>query len=269
MNDRIKLEQDGGVAVVTLNRPDKMNALDMAMFEAIDETINTLAADETVRAVVLTGEGHAFCAGLDVASFASDPSVIGHLMMVPDGETLNLVQRVALGWRRLRVPVIAALHGETFGGGLQIALGADIRYAAPDARLSVMEIRWGIIPDMGASQTLRELVSYDVACELTFSGRIVDGAEAVRVGLATRLTETPVIDAREMAESIAQRSPDAIVAARHLLKTTWHGSEAEGLAMERNLQAQLLGRPNQMEAARANFEKRDPDFAPPSVSLDV
>ncbi|MBW2400216.1 MAG: enoyl-CoA hydratase/isomerase family protein, partial [Deltaproteobacteria bacterium] len=184
---RVAVAVDNGVADVRLNRADKLNALDAAMFQALAETGSGLASEPSLRAVVLSGEGRGFCAGLDVGS------------------------------SELPVPVIAALHGVIFGGGLQIALAADIRLVTPDARLSVMEIKWGLIPDMTGSQTLRRLVRLDVAKELTFTGRIVSGIEAVELGLATRVSDDPHAEALELARGIAGRSPDAIRAGKRLL----------------------------------------------------
>ena len=158
-------------------------------------------------------------------------------------------------WKRLPVPVIAAVHGVAFGGGLQIALGADIRIVAPDARFCVMEVKWGLIPDMGLTQTLVDLVRLDVAKELTFTGRVVGAEEAVQLGLATRIAADPLAAALALANEIAGKSPDAIRAAKRLLEETWRAPPGAGLPLEASLQAALIGSPNQVEAVRANFEK--------------
>jgi enoyl-CoA hydratase/carnithine racemase len=266
MSERVTISIDAGVADVRLSRPEKMNALDLAMFEALVDAGRSLARDSSVRAAVLSGEGRAFCAGLDVSSFsalASPPDSGPSLFDRCDESPANLAQRAAWVWRELPVPVIAAVHGVAFGGGLQIALGADLRLLAPDARLSVMEIKWGLIPDMSGTQTLRRLVRLDVAKELTFTGRIVEAAEAVNLGLATRVSEDPRAEALEMARGIAARSPDAIRAAVQLLDASGLVSVEEGLLLEEKLQKSLLGRPNQIEAVRANLEKRDPEFRDP------
>jgi enoyl-CoA hydratase/carnithine racemase len=176
----------------------------------------------------------------------------------------NFAQRAAWIWREAPVPVIAAIHGVAYGGGLQIALGADIRIVAPDARLSVMEIKWGLVPDMAGPQLLRHLVRDDVARELTYTGRIVSGEEAVELGLATRVSEEPLEEALDMARSIAARSPDAIRADKRLFNESRIVSIEEGLALEAELQAGLIGSPNQIEAAMANAEKRAPSFKDPS-----
>ncbi|MEW6270634.1 MAG: crotonase/enoyl-CoA hydratase family protein [Thermodesulfobacteriota bacterium] len=263
MSDRVTVAIDGGVADVRMNRPDKLNALDQAMFEALVETGRALARDRKVRAVVLSGEGRGFCAGLDFASFmsmAGGPRPGPALLERNDGSPANFAQSAAYVWTELPVPVIAAVHGVAFGGGLQIALGADVRLVAPDARMSVMEIKWGLIPDMSGSQTLRHLVRLDVAKELTFTGRIVSGAEAVELGLATRTTATPRESALDMAREIAAKSPDAIRAAKKLFHESWVGTRAEGFELEESLQRSLIGSPNQIEAVQANLEKRDARF---------
>ena len=259
---RLSIERRGHVAVVTLSRPEKRNALDPATFDALDAAARELSADRELRAVVLAGEGKSFCAGIDLAAFASGEAVIRKLLAKRDGEAANLAQRVGWAWRECPVPVIAALHGEVFGGGLQVALGADIRIARPDARLSVMEVRWGLIPDMSGSQTLRNLVRRDVALELTWTGRIVGGGEALALGLVTRLADDPLQQAVELAETIAGHSPDAIRGAKQLFNHAWECDSREALALEAELQMRILGRPNQMEAVRAGLAGDTPRFGP-------
>lgn len=280
MSDRVTIDLREGVADVRLNRPDKMNALDDAMFRGIVEAGQRLRQDPQVRAIVLSGEGRAFCAGLDFQSFgamagggesgadaarASDEgeSRAARGLLAPTDHVGNRAQYTSWVWQELPVPVIAAVHGVAYGGGLQIALGADIRIVTPDARLSVMEIKWGLIPDMAGSQTLRNLVRLDVAKELTFTGRVVSGSEAVTLGLVTQLSDAPREAALEMAREIASRSPDAIRAGKRLLNETRLASVADGLALEESLQRGLIGRPNQVEAVKANLEKRDPRFQDP------
>ncbi|MFO0689171.1 MAG: crotonase/enoyl-CoA hydratase family protein [Myxococcota bacterium] len=253
------------VADVRLNRPDKMNAVDRAMWQALPAAGELLAETKGLRAVVLSGNGRAFCAGLDMSMFAtmgSDerPDLDPH---ATDGRPGNLFQRAALVWKRLPVPVIAALHGVAFGAGAQIALGADVRIAGPDLRFSVLEIKWGLIPDVGITQTLREVVSLDVAKELTFTGRIVQADEARALGLVTRIAEDPQAAAMALAREIASRSPDAIRLGKRLLDESWHADESTGLALEAAFQSKLIGSPNQTEAIRANFEKRAPKFEDP------
>ena len=262
MTQRIEVSIREHVAEVVLNRPEKLNAVDRAMFEAFSATGRELAAERSLRAVVLRGRGAGFCAGIDIQSFSGDAMQSADLAPV-DGGIANFYQRAACVWRELPVPVIAALHGNVFGAGLQIALGADLRVAAPDAALSIMEIKWGILPDMGMSVTLPPLVSYDVAAELTWSGRIVDGREAQHIGLVTELADAPVARAGQIAAAIAERSPDAIRAAKSLLRESYADRDRQLLAREAALQAKVLAGANQREAVAANFEKRRPRFADP------
>ncbi len=265
MSERVKVSKQDGVADVRLNRPEKMNALDAAMFEGIVATARALADDRSLRAVVLSGEGRAFCAGLDFASFmamAGSERPARNLLDRGDGPA-NYAQQAAWVWAELPVPVIAAVHGVAFGGGLQIALGADIRYVSADARLSVMEIKWGLIPDMSGTQTLRRLVRLDVAKELTFTGRIFSGSEAATLGLATRVSDHPLEDALALAREIAGKSPDAVRAAKELLNRAGVVGVEEGLRLEESLQRGLIGTANQVEAVQANLQKRDPRFSDP------
>jgi len=264
MSDRVTVTMlEGGVADVRLSRPDKLNALDQAMFEALVSSGRRLAADGSVRAVVLSGEGRGFCAGLDFMSFMNMQERRGGeaaLLDRRDDGPANGAQATAWVWKELPVPVIAAVHGVAFGGGLQVALGADIRLVAPDAQLSVMEIKWGLVPDMAGTQLLRHLVRLDVAKELTFTGRVVSGTEAVALGLATRVADDPRAAAFAMAREIAGRSPDAIRAGKRLLNASVVTSPGEGLALEESLQRGLIGSANQLEAVAANLEKRPPRF---------
>ncbi|HVU04829.1 MAG TPA: crotonase/enoyl-CoA hydratase family protein [Polyangiaceae bacterium] len=249
------------VADVRLNRPDKLNALDPDMFSGLMEAGERILRDPSIRAVVLSGEGRAFSAGLDFKSFLSaGPST---LLAPEPGSIANRAQRVAWIFQEIPVPVIAAVHGVAFGGGLQIALGADIRYATAAAELSVMEIKWGLVPDMSGTQTLRNLVRQDVAKELAFTGRVVSGTEAHALGLVTRIVDSPREAALTAAHEIARRSPHAIRATKKLLNESFVGGVAEGLRLEEALQRTLLGSPNQMEAVMANMEKREPVFVDP------
>jgi enoyl-CoA hydratase/carnithine racemase len=263
---RVTVAVDGGVADVRLSRADKLNALDAEMFQALADTGSELASDTSLRAVVLSGEGRGFCAGLDVSSLGAlgkGKSGGPKLLERPEGRIATNAQLAAHVWSELPIPVIAAVHGVCFGGGLQIALAADIRLVTPDARLSVMEIKWGLIPDMTGSQTLRRLVRLDVAKELTFTGRIVSGSEAVELGLATRVSNNPLADALETARDIANRSPDAIRAGKHLLDASALVDLETGLRLEAELQARLIGSANQIETVKANLEKRAPNFSDP------
>lgn len=250
---------------MTMVRSDKHNALDQAMFEGLVKAAEQLAGDASVRAVVLHGEGKSFCSGLDVASFMSGEGGTGVLLARDEGRLANFAQRVTYDWSLVPAPVIAAIQGNCFGGGLQIALGADIRIAAPDAKLSIMEIKWGLVPDMGISQTLPRLVPIDVAKELTFSGRIVSGSEACEVGLVTRTAEDPLSAAMSLAEEISQKSPDAVRAAKRLYDETWTSNDtAAALVLESELQTGLIGKPNQIAAVVAGMSGEPPVFVDPA-----
>jgi enoyl-CoA hydratase/carnithine racemase len=264
MAELVRITIKDHVADVRLNRPDKYNALSPQMFQAIIEAGQGVAKDTSIRAVVLSGEGRGFCAGLDFQGFiemgkSRDGGI--NILERQEGSPANTAQMPGYIWKQVPMPVIAAVHGVAFGGGLQIALGADIRLAAPGTRFSVMEITWGIIPDMSGTQTLRDLVRLDVAKELTFTGRIVEAEEAARLGLITRVCADPLAEAHTLAREIANRNPYAVAAAKQLLERAWHSSAAEGLRLEESLQRTLIGTPNQIEAATANFEKRPPKFA--------
>lgn len=266
---RVTIDLVDGVADVRLNRPEKMNALDPAMFDAIREAAATVSADPTVRAVVLSGEGRAFCAGLDFQSFQAmeqrpPREATTELLSKARESRANSAQTVAWAWREAPMPVIAAVHGVAFGGGLQIALGADIRFVAPDARLSIMEGRWGLVPDMAGTQLLRHLAREDFVKELTYTARIVQGVEAVEVGLATHVNEDPKAAAMELAREIAQKSPHAVRAQKALLNQSVELDAAAGLALEASLQASLIGTPNQQEAVRSNLEKRPAIYQDPA-----
>ena len=272
---RVTVSVEGGVADVRLNRPDKINAIDTAMFAGLREAAQQVASDPNVRAVVLSGEGRGFCAGLDLASIAGmdsagpgddGPSGSGRVRNLADraeGSVANWAQEAAYLWTELPVPVIAAIHGVALGGGAQIALAADIRFMAPDARLSILEIRWGLVPDMTGTAALPRLVPLDVAKELTWTGRMVEGEEAVRLGLATHLSDDPHRDALALASDLAGRSPDAIRAAKRLLNQSGRVPLAQQLLDESIEMGRLIGSANQTEAVRAYFEKREPVFADP------
>ena len=264
MSDRVTISIHEGVADVRLNRAEKLNALDPSMFAALYESGRSLAGDPAVRAVVLSGEGRGFCAGIDIGSFAGGIGDAGsgrNLFDKPEASIANYAQQGGWIWQDLPVPVIAAVHGVAYGGGLQIALGADIRFVAPDARLSVMEIKWGLVPDMSGTQTLRNLVRLDVAKELTFTGRVVSGGEALELGLATHLSDDPHRDAMEMATTIASKSPSAIRAGKRLLNEAVVGSYEAGLQLEARLQTGLLGKPDQIETVKAQLENRPARYA--------
>ncbi len=267
MEERIKVEVTNGVADVRLVRADKMNALDDAMFQALVDTGEALKARKDVRVIVLSGEGRAFCAGLDMGNFsamASGPrerpagSASGNSLVTanrtPGGS--NRAQHACMVWREQAVPVIAAITGVAFGGGCQLALGADIRLIAPDARMSVMEIKWGLVPDMAGLVLMKGIVRDDVARELTYTGRTVTGQEAVDEGLATRVSADPRAEALAMAAEIAGKNPHAIRAGKRLLNQMLQADQATMLLAESVEQTALIGKPNQIEAVMSNMQKR-------------
>lgn len=265
-DERVIVEIADHVAEVRLNRGDKHNGLDYAMFEGISDAIDEVAAAPGVRAVVLHGDGKSFCAGLDFLAFAEEQRPVDALFARRDGELCNLAQRVAYGWQTLPVPVIAALQGNVLGGGAQIALAADIRIAHSEMKLSVLEIKWGLIPDMGLTQSLTRLVGIDVAKELTFTGRRLNGAEALEIGVVTKLADDPLAAARALAAEIATKSPDAIRRVKRLFEQTWHAGPAEALALEEELQRELLMSPNQLAAVQAGMSGEAAEFADPEPS---
>lgn len=269
MEQRIRVTITDGVADVRLCRADKMNALDQAMFDALVETGNRLARERGLRGVVISGEGRAFCAGLDMGRFAQMAGAAG------DGSSAaaelrlgtrshgiaNAAQYAVLVWQDIPVPVIAAVHGVAFGGGFQLALGADLRFVAPDTKMSVMEIKWGLVPDMGGMLLMRDLARGDVIRELTFSGRVFSGIEALALGFATRVCEDPYPAALAFAHEIGGMSPHAVRAGKRLMKVMQEGDAAAILRAESDEQMRLIGSANQKEAVMANIAKRAPRFA--------
>jgi enoyl-CoA hydratase/carnithine racemase len=263
--DRVQVALRDHVAEVRLVRGDKHNALDGEMFEAIAEAAGQLSTEPELRAVLIHGEGPSFCSGIDVGWLAGGQTDgFAERAGIRDGFGANLFQRVATAWIEVPVPVIAAIHGNCLGGGLQIALGADVRIASPDAKLSIREVHWGLVPDMGISATLPRLLPLDVAKELTFTGRVVSGEEADRAGLVTRIADDPLASARDLAGEIAGRSPDAVRAAKRLYESTWPATDGEGLELETELQLTLIGSPNQMAAVVAGVNGEPVDFADPA-----
>jgi enoyl-CoA hydratase/carnithine racemase len=263
-DDRVRIAVADHVATVTLARPDKHNALDVPMFEGILAAAERLAREPGVRAVVLHGEGPSFCSGLDIMGVMAAGGGLEAITEPLRGSVPNWFQRAAHDWLTLPVPVIAAIHGTCFGGGLQIALAADIRICAPDTRLSVMEIKWGLVPDMSITRTLPRLVGIDVAKELTYTGRVISGGDADRLGLVTRVAQDPLAAAHELAAEIATRSPDAVRSAKRLFEEAWTGTRDQTLALEAQLQGALIGSPNQLEAVRAGVAKEPGAFTDPA-----
>ncbi len=280
MAPRVTISVEDGIADVRLNRPEKLNALDTPMLDGILRAGETLDANPDIRAVVLSGEGRGFCAGLDAASLAAiaggdlgdeDPEfadayahfaeVSGPIADRMPGKITNAFQQVAHQWSELEVPVIAACHGVVFGGGLQIALGADIRFTAPDARWSVLEIRWGLLPDMTGIPQLVRLLGLDMVKELAFTGRMLSGTEAAELGVATHLSDDPLADAQALAAEIRGKNPQAIRGMKALCNAAWSRPLAESYQEESRLMADLIGSPDQVEATMAHLEKREPRFS--------
>ncbi|MEA2855879.1 MAG: hypothetical protein QOH98_200 [Methylobacteriaceae bacterium] len=265
MQDRVRTSIAGGIADVRLVRADKMNALDPPMFEALTQTLAQLTRAEGLRAVVLSGEGRAFCAGLDMESFRGmsgngSAGVNARGLAERTHGIANKFQHIVWGWRELPVPVIAAVHGVAFGGGFQLALGADLRYADNDARFSVRETHWGLIPDMCGTQLMRHLAREDIVRELTYTARTFSADEALSFGLITRLAEQPLAEAMSIARDVAGKSPNAIRAAKRLLNDAGTADPQAGLIAEAKEQEALIGSANQVEAIRSNLDKRAPNF---------
>ncbi len=267
MSERVRITVKDGVADVQMTRGDKMNALDDAMFEGLIEAGEKVSNDPNVRCVVLSGEGRAFCAGLDMGNF-------GKMASAADGEkpggrrTLaerthgiaNRPQQAVWVWRACPVPVIAAVHGVALGGGFQLSLGPDIRIVHPDTKMSILEIKWGLVPDMAATVIMRDLVRDDVLRELTYTGRIFLGTEAKDLGFATKVSETPYENAMALAREIAGKNPDAIHRDKQMFNNIGTMTAAEALLQESKLQDEVIGKPNQIEAVMAALEKREAKF---------
>jgi enoyl-CoA hydratase/carnithine racemase len=272
MSDRVTITIEGGIADVKMNRPEKRNALDPAMFTALAEAGERLKTESGVRVVVLSGEGKSFCAGLDMASMQAiagnddgsntddaDRST-SNAGDMPEGRITHLAQQICWVWQEVPVPVIAAVHGHALGGGIQIALGADIRIVHPDTKMSVRETYWGLVPDMTGTFQLGKLVRPDIAKELTFTARVFRGSEAFELGLATRLSADPYADAMTMAREIAGVSPGAVRGAKELINKMAADGAAEQFAEERRLIRAQIGTQNQIESVTASFENRAPVF---------
>jgi enoyl-CoA hydratase/carnithine racemase len=262
--EHVRVEVADRVATVTLSRPKKHNALDLEMFDGLIAAAERVGGRADVRAAVLHGAGPSFCSGLDVTGVLSAGDGLDGLLEPLRGEPPNRFQRAAYDWLRLPVPVIAAVHGACLGAGLQIALAADIRFAAPDARLSVAEIRFGLIPDMSITRTLPRLVGSDVARELAYTGRVLTGQEATTLGLVTHLADDPLAAALGLARHIAARSPDAVRAAKRLFEDGWLGPAERTLALEAELQLGLIGSPNQLAAVQAALSGEPATFSDPA-----
>jgi enoyl-CoA hydratase/carnithine racemase len=260
-NERVTIElAENGVAQVRLNRPDKMNALDPAMFDAIIAAGDSLRTMNGLRAVVMAGEGASFCAGLDVSSFNQEGGASGGKLEDRTYGNTNKFQEVAMTWRKCPVPVIAAVHGVCFGGGAQIASGADIRVVTPDARMAIMEMKWGLVPDMAGYALWRGLINGDVLRELIYTNREFTGAEAKDIGLATFVEADPLAKATAIANEIANRNPEAIRAAKRLMETM-DDEDTDAILMAESVeQSKIMRQPNQIEAVMAGMQKRAANF---------
>lgn len=256
-NNRVLITIEDGIATVTLNRPDKHNGLDEPMMAGLIEAGKSLSRNRDVRAVVLTGNGPSFCSGLDFSYVSKHPGMIPKYFLKWPWKEDNGFQRAANIWRKLPVPVIAALHGNCFGGAMQIALACDYRVADPEAQFSIMEMKWGIIPDMSGMVTLSRLTRLDIAQELTMTGRVFSANEGKEFGLISQVTENPLAQANKIAGQIAQSSPDAVAAAKFLFRKTWKKDSRSALFWERIVQLKLLGRRNQKIAMRNGLSKND------------
>jgi enoyl-CoA hydratase/carnithine racemase len=255
MNEaRVTLSIENDVAVVSLNRAEKRNALDMAMFESIDKISRQLRKNRKIRAIIVRGEGVDFCSGLDIKSMMSKKSSTFSLLAKWLPGQSNLAQRVSSNWRKIPVPVIMAIQGRCWGGGLQIALGADFRLATPNASFSIMEGKWGLIPDMGGNMALREIVSKDIAMKLAMSAEIISAQTALEYGLITGISDEPLQDAMQLARQLADRSPDAVAAVKKLYHRNWFKSDRRMLAKESLYQVRMFLGKNQNRAVKRQLK---------------
>lgn len=253
-----------GIAQVRLHRPDKLNALTLDLLAELVATARELGRDRSLRAVVLAGEGGSFCAGLDFASVMKEPAKMWRSFLPRPWRGTNTFQEAAWAWRRVPVPVIAAVEGHCLGGGVQIALGADFRFATPDSTWSVLEGKWGIIPDMSGIRSLAEVVGIDTAKRLTMTAQMLSGSEAHDLGLVTELAAAPIEAATAFARQLAERSPDALAAAKRLFDDTWTASPRRTFSRERIEQLKLLLGANAKIAQKAVFKKEQPAYRPRS-----
>lgn len=265
MSEFVRLDVSDGVAVVSLNRPDKHNGMNFQMLAEVRAVQKRLKRMREVRAVILRGEGPSFCSGLDFKSTLSQPVKAFFNALTLWSPVRNRFQVWSMGWRRLPVPVIAVIHGNCFGAGIQLALGADIRIAAPDAQISVMEAKWGLVPDMGGAALLRELVPLDVAKELTFTGRVIDAQAAHALGLVSHVSADPMVYAKALVAEILARSPDAVAAGKFLMQSAFNTDESDALGAERRWQWRVIGRANQRIAVARNMKSPDAAYRPRSI----
>ena len=258
--NRLEVTENLGIVTVTLNRPDKLNALDLDMFIELDLVGKQLRKRKDIRAVILTGKGGNFSSGLDIKSVVtSKKKAIRLLAKILPGNA-NLAQRVSRNWRRIPVPVIAVIEGRCYGGGMQIVLGADFRFVTPDSKLSIMEVRWGLVPDMAGMLSLREVVAKDVAMKLTMTGQILSGKEALSLSLVTEVSDEPMETAKAFCRQLLQASPDALAAVKYTTNRSWNGSERALLARETLSQIRLILGRNFFIAGKRQRSKTEIDY---------
>ena len=271
MSQRVLIEKEGPkesrIAVVTLNRAEKHNGMDLDMLYAWIDAAKQLAADKTIRGVILKGDGPSFCAGIDVSSVRSSKTQLARVVkaFAKPGKT-NDFQQCAYAWHELPIPVVAVLHGNCFGAGFQLAMACDFRFAKPDTQLSIMESKWGLVPDMSGSATFRKHMRLDTVKELAMTGRVVEAKEGLELGMVSRVCEDPEAEARELLAEIMNRSPDAVSSTKALFNRSWLASESLGLALERRLQRPLLMHKNTKAAAARNAGK-EREYQSRSVKL--
>lgn len=258
--NRLEVTEERGIVTVALNRPDKLNALDMEMFSELDKVSKQLRKRKDIRAVILTGNGDSFSSGLDIKSVATSKKKALRLLAKWLPGNANLAQRVSRNWRLIPVPVIAVIKGRCYGGGMQIVLGADFRFATPDSELSIMEVRWGLVPDMAGLLSLRELVAKDVAMKLTMTGEIISGEQAQELSLVTDVSEDPMAAAQSFCQKVSLASPDALAAIKRTTNLSWNGSERFLLARETISQIRLLLGRNFFIAGKRQRSKSDIDY---------
>ena len=260
MSTVIKYEQKGAVAIVTLNRPDKYNAMSIEMFDQLIETSEKIVRDKSVRAVVLTGEGKVFCSGMDIANFNPNSELAETAISERTHGICNKWQKAIWTWRENPVPVIAAVKGLAYGAGLQLTMAADIKYVHPESRFSILEMKWGLLPDLSGTQLMRFNVREDIFKELTYTNRIFTAEEAVQYGFATHISGYPMKAAMELANKITTKNPIAIVKAKALINNASYTTAKEGLIAESALQEDIMMKPDQLEAVYANMQKRPATF---------
>ncbi|MGB3621953.1 crotonase/enoyl-CoA hydratase family protein [Ketobacter sp. MCCC 1A13808] len=261
MSERVTLNVENDIAYVTLNRPEKHNGMDLEMLRAMIKAQKKARKLKGIRAVIVQGAGASFCSGLDFKSVLAKPASAFTSYMKLWSLYRNDFQTWSIGWREVGVPVIAVMHGNCFGAGLQLALGADIRISHPQAKISMMEAKWGLVPDMGGCLTMRELLPLDVAKELTMTGRILDAEQAREIGLITHLSDDPHQKALQLIDEIKTRSPDSVAAAKYLLQDAWRVLDSAALKAERIWQRRIIGRKNQRTSVKRNQEKGAAPFS--------